>query len=93
VDKVIKAEGLKDEETRAYISELDELVEIPILNPVWTLVVSPEARLDPTGWVSKLFGLAITWLAVAQGSSFWYQVLKRIRSATTAPPPEESSGT
>jgi hypothetical protein len=30
----------------------------------------------------KLLGLAITWLAIAQGSSFWYQILKGIRTKT-----------
>ncbi len=44
----------------------------------------------------KLLGLAITWMAIAQGSSFWYQILKGIRAKTEAagkqPPPEELPG-
>ena len=55
-----------------YVSELQEL-RIPIL---WTMPL-------PTiwqGWAQKVFGWAITWLAIAQGSSFWYDVLRKIRS-------------
>lgn len=31
----------------------------------------------------KVLGLIITWVAIAQGSSFWYQVLGKIRALST----------
>lgn len=34
---------------------------------------------DLQGWLWKVVGWLITWVAVAQGSSFWYDVLKRVR--------------
>ncbi|MBN1994013.1 MAG: hypothetical protein JW953_15035 [Anaerolineae bacterium] len=58
-----------------YVAELEEL-QIPIL---WSVPLPQDAP----GWLLKVFGWAITWLAVAQGSSFWYDVLKRVRSATS----------
>jgi hypothetical protein len=70
-----------DANVAGYVSELQEL-KIPIL---WTMPL-------PTDWwglVQKVFGWAITWLAIAQGSSFWYDVLRKVKGggATTATTP------
>jgi hypothetical protein len=65
----------------SYVSELEEL-KIPIL---WTMPFPTTWQ----GWALKAFGWAITWLAIAQGSSFWYDVLRKIRTGgqpTTASP-------
>lgn len=78
VDEYLENEPQGD--VRAYISELEEL-EIPIL---WDADTLPE-REDAAGWAWKIVGLLLTWVAATQGSSFWYQILKRIRSAATAP--------
>jgi hypothetical protein len=54
---------------------LEELaMPIPIL---WTTPLPQDAQ----GWLVKILGLVITWVAVSQGSSFWYDVLKRAKSA------------
>ncbi len=31
----------------------------------------------------KLLGLLLTWIAISQGSSFWYNILKKIKTQTT----------
>lgn len=64
-----------------YVSQLEEL-EIPIL---WSTPVPQDAP----NWGLKIFGWIITWIAIAQGSSFWYDVLKRVRSVS---PGSGSSG-
>jgi len=38
----------------------------------------------------KALGLIITWIAVAQGSSFWYDVMKKVTSITRATVPSSS---
>lgn len=86
VDEYLKEEPQGD--VQAYISDLEEL-EIPIL---WDADTLPEPG-DVAGWAWKIAGLLLTWVAAAQGSSFWYQILKRIRSAATAPPPTGSTET
>ncbi|MBN1217652.1 MAG: hypothetical protein JXM69_01890 [Anaerolineae bacterium] len=58
-----------------YVAQLEEL-QLPIL---WTTPFPTNAR----SWGIKIFGWAITWLAIAQGSSFWYDVLKRVRSVSS----------
>ncbi|MBX3055244.1 MAG: hypothetical protein KF770_02115 [Anaerolineae bacterium] len=39
------------------------------------------------GWVTMVLGLMFTWLAVSQGSSFWYDILKAIKPGSSSPPP------
>ncbi len=66
-----------------YVTTLEEL-SIPIF---WTQPLSRE----PGALILKVVGLAITWLATAQGSSFWYDVLKKIRTPTEPAAPKEAS--
>ncbi len=42
------------------------------------------------GWATMILGLAFTWVAVSQGSSFWYDILKAIKPGNTPPPPPKS---
>jgi hypothetical protein len=60
-----------------FLNGLEEL-DIQVL---WDFEVLPN---DIGGWIQKLIGLAITWVAASQGSSFWYDVLKRLRSSSGA---------
>ncbi len=39
------------------------------------------------GWATMVLGLMFTWLAVSQGSSFWYDILKAIKPGSSPPPP------
>jgi len=58
-----------------YVAQLEEL-ELPIL---WSVPTPPTVP----AWLLKVFGWIITWIAIAQGSSFWYDVLKRMRSVSS----------
>lgn len=44
------------------------------------------------GWATMILGLMFTWLAVSQGSSFWYDILKAIKPGGSPPPPPPKSG-
>lgn len=80
VDQYIDQEP--DGDVQTYIEELEAL-EFPIqLAPIWDPDTWPDDATD-ISW--KVVGLLITWIAVSQGSSFWYQSLKKIRSWATAP--------
>ena len=50
----------------------------------WWQTERPTAGADATTWVSfiflKVLGLGLTAAAVSQGSSFWYDLLKKIVS-------------
>jgi hypothetical protein len=59
-----------------YVTQLEEL-ELPIL---WSVAMPQTAP----AWLLKVFGWIITWVAIAQGSSFWYDVLKRVRSVSSS---------
>ena len=74
-DYVNRAPNPEQADVIAYITDLQEL-KLPIL---WSAPLPQNAN----GWFLKVLGWIITWIAVAQGSSFWYDVLKRVRSATT----------
>jgi hypothetical protein len=71
VDRFIEQQPEGD--VTAMVSELKR-TQIPIL---WTRETLPQSAL---GWVSKVVGLFITWIAASQGSSFWYDLLKQTRS-------------
>jgi len=84
VDEFLKEEKPQGN-VQTYIDTLKEL-KIPIL---WSRDTLPQ---DPIGWAWKGLGLALTWVAVAQGSSFWYQILKQIRSATASSSSPKTNG-
>ena len=76
-----RVDALAEEEdpgdVRSVLSELEEM-EIPIL---WDADALPKDSID---WIVKAIGLLLTWLAVSQGSSFWYDVLRRVKSPAGA---------
>jgi hypothetical protein len=55
-----------------------ESIEIPLF---WT---PEDVPATPKDAAIKLSGLIITWVATAQGSPFWYDVLRRLRTGQTA---------
>ena len=55
-----------------YVEEF-EAAGVPML---WRAEHLPE---DAGGWALKILGLSLTWAAASMGSSFWYDLLKRIR--------------
>lgn len=44
------------------------------------------------GWATMVVGLMFTWIAISQGSSFWYDILKAIKPSNNPPPPPPRSG-
>jgi hypothetical protein len=80
---VNQAASLEEADVASFVAELEEL-EIPIL---WSTPLPQDAP----DWLLKLFGWALTWLAIAQGSSFWYDMLRRARSV--APRSSQRSAT
>lgn len=75
VDEIVQEE----EQAPAVDDLLDELdaLQIPIF---WSTLPR-----DFAGWLRKIVGLLITWIATCQGSSFWYDVLRKARSDRPAP--------
>ena len=63
-----------------------EALRVPL--PWWRGPL-PETR---EGWFTLGVGLMFTWIAVSQGSSFWYDILKAIKPGGSASaPPAKSS--
>ena len=62
----------------------------------WWQTERPAANATATDWVwfvvLKILGLGITAAAVSQGSSFWYDLLKKITSPTSSSSKSSSSG-
>lgn len=83
-DEYLKEPSDADLET--YIAELDAL-GLPVF---WDFDALPD---DVGGWGLKVMGLLFTWLAASQGSSFWYQVLKRVRTVATTSPETNTAKT
>jgi hypothetical protein len=73
----------QDEEAAPDFEDIPALVEefeaagVPLL---WTEDKLPTTAED---WMSKLLGLTLTWGAASLGSSFWYDILKRLRGANS----------
>jgi len=62
----------------------------------WWQTERPAAGADAMTWVSfvllKILGLSLTAVAVSQGSSFWYDLLKKITSPATSTSSSKSGG-
>jgi hypothetical protein len=62
----------------------------------WWQTERPPLGATPTDWtwfiLLKVAGLVLTAIAVSQGSSFWYDLLKKLSSPTTATSKSTSSG-
>lgn len=74
-NQIVEQEGVAEEDAIAYLNGLQAMA-IPL---IWSAPL-------PTGvgdWLVKLLGILITWVAIAQGASFWYQNLKKLREWAT----------
>ncbi len=94
---VAKAEMVVQQEgTDATIDDLIKELGDMTIKIGWWQTERPAAGSDVTTWVSfillKVLGLGITAAAVSQGSSFWYDLLKKITSPTTSSSSSKSSG-
>lgn len=82
--------------TTADLSDLlEDLSKFSIRIGWWQTQEFPPSS-DIAGWaffiLLKVLGLGITAAAVSQGSSFWYDLLKKISSPTTSTSSSKSSG-
>ncbi|MCB0117618.1 MAG: hypothetical protein H6634_11165 [Anaerolineales bacterium] len=61
---------------------VQQLIDLNIVRIGWWQADLPETGSSPKDWgtfvVLKILGLGLTMVAVSQGSSFWYDVLKKI---------------
>jgi hypothetical protein len=75
-NQIIEQDGAAEDEAMQYLANL-QATEIPL---IWSAPL-------PAGfeeWLLKILGILITWGAIAQGASFWYQNLKKLREVTTS---------
>lgn len=90
-DAVVAREGANADLTNI----IDDLSAFSIRIGWWQAQEFP-ANNDYMGWVwfvlFKAIGLGITAAAVSQGSSFWYDLLKKLSSPNTATSSSKSSG-
>jgi len=82
--------------TNADLSDLlDDLGQFPIKIGWWQTQEFPKSP-DVEAWALFIFwkalGLGITAVAVSQGASFWYDVLKKVSSPATSTSSSKSSG-
>ncbi len=74
---------------------IDELSVYSIQIGWWQTQQLPERNAPVIDWVIfvilKILGLSITAMAVSQGSSFWYDLLKKLTSPTTSTSSSKSS--
>lgn len=74
---------------------LQELSDLTIKLGWWRTEL-PAAGTDAAGWLwfvfLKVLGLGLTAAAVSQGSSFWYDLLKKLSSPATSTSSSRSSG-
>ncbi len=94
---VAKAEMVVAEEgTDASLDELIQELGGLSIKIGWWQTERPAAGATTTDWfwfiVLKAFGLGLTAAAVSQGSSFWYDLLKKLTSPTTSSSKSSSSG-
>ncbi len=94
---VAKAEMVVQQEgTDATIDDLIKELGDMTIKIGWWQTERPAAGSDAMTWVwfiaLKALGLGLTAAAVSQGSSFWYDLLKKITSPTTSSSSSRSSG-
>lgn len=82
---VAKAEAVVQQDGAAAEQEIDSLIndlgELNIVNVGWFVNEKPAAGESWLQfWSLKVLGLGLTMAAVSQGSSFWYDLLKKIVS-------------
>jgi len=74
-NQIVEQDGVAGEDALQYLSSLQSM-ELPL---IWSVPLPA----NPGGWALKILGLLITWAAISQGASFWYQNLKKLREVTT----------
>ena len=96
---VAKAEAVVQEEqvTEDNIDDLiKQLGDLNIVRFGWWQTELPEASAGVGGWamflVLKFLGLGLTAAAISQGSSFWYDLLKKVTTPTTSSSSSSSGG-
>jgi len=96
---VAKAEAVVQEEqvTEDNIDDLiKQLGDLNIVRFGWWQTELPEASAGVGGWamflVFKFLGLGLTAAAIFQGSSFWYDLLKKVTTPTTSSSSSSSGG-
>jgi hypothetical protein len=75
-NQIIEQDGAAEEDALQYLTTLQKM-ELPLL---WSAPLPGSFN----EWLLKILGILITWGAIAQGASFWYQNLKKLREVTTA---------
>lgn len=87
---------VEQEGTTATLDDLIQQLGDITIRIGWWQTERPAAGADAMTWVSfvllKILGLSLTAAAVSQGSSFWYDLLKKISSPTTSSSSSKSSG-
>jgi hypothetical protein len=90
-DMVVQEEGA-DASLEDLIKELGDLS----FKFGWWATERPAANATTEDWIwfigLKVLGLGITAIAVSQGSSFWYDLLKKLAAPTTTSSKSSSSG-
>ncbi len=94
---VAKAEMVVQQEgTDATVDDLIKELGDMTIKIGWWQTERPAAGADVMTWVTfvllKALGLGLTAAAVSQGSSFWYDLLKKITSPATSTSSSKSSG-
>jgi hypothetical protein len=87
---------VEQEGTTATLDDLIQQLGDITIRIGWWQTERPAAGADAMTWVSfvllKILGLSLTAAAVSPGSSFWYDLLKKITSPTTSSSSSRSSG-
>jgi hypothetical protein len=58
-------------------SQENEIYGIPVAGQCYQIINAPLLS-DPTGWLLKLAGIFISGVAASPGSSFWFDLLKKV---------------
>jgi hypothetical protein len=75
-DDILQAEQPSEEIPLSDIQDLVESLEVIGIPLLWRTEYLPQNTEES---LSKVAGLLISWVALTQGSPFWYDILKRLR--------------
>lgn len=91
-EMIVQAEGI-DASPDDLLKQLDEL---DIIRIGWWVTELPTSGSSVGQWLSfillKILGLSLTVVAVSQGSSFWYDLLKRVSTPASSSSSASSGG-
>lgn len=88
---------VRQDDAEARMDDLiQQLLDLNIVRIGWWQTELPPAGSSAVNWVVfvvlKFLGLGLTAAAISQGSSFWYDLLKKITSPTTSSSSASSGG-